>query len=1038
MEEFLNINDVNRYITDKKVKNKKNATVIKLDDITINYDKQYQHYKIIANTIEKSKKVTSEITIKHVERYNVNEIRDSICQCLGGDRCSHVYNTLLLLQPLTRTSIQSIVDGENTLQGSTSVLETIEKDIINDVKSSRQKYILVPKISIDENNQFNLQIKIGYDFEQLYLISNLSSFIERLEKQESHAYSNRFICDHKIEHFDEYSKNLNKFIFSKIQVGETQKNIALNDYDLYFLLNILKNKAILLEDDKLIVKKKMPLYLDIVKKKAKFEISIDFKHYKTYNFKAFALIIGEKHVYYKKYNDAYDHQIFSSLTENPIEINALNFHNIYSNVLENHFNFIKLSKTCVIDEKVLNSVKINLYIDLDSSKAVDLKIEVIDFNDKVITSEHILQNNINYLKLTKFLDKYKRYSKFKIVDTQDIVDFYQHELAKLEPLCTSVFLNDKVKKARVIDNPDINLDLSLSDSLLSISLNFEDQELDFLKDLLTQYESNKKYYRLANGDFINIQNNQFKKISKMLKELNITKANIKKNEVLFDQTSAIAAVQKLHESEIQNYKIDTKINSLIETFDSKKYLDVLPGENLCADLREYQLLGFRFLKTIYENKFGCLLADDMGLGKTVQVISLLADTNRTNLVVCPSSLVLNWESEFQKFAPNLSVYALKENKENRELIIKDYEKYDVIITSYDTLKRDLELYEDIQFNSMIIDEAQYIKNPNTKGAKSVKAINSQVKIALTGTPIENSLRELWSIFDFILPGYLSNYSDFQKRFELPISRDFDEDRKKQLISLVSPYTLRRLKKEVLTELPEKSTSILYSEFSSEQKNLYNAHILKMQEDLSSTESTNKIEYLSMLMRLRQICCHPKLLKDNSKCHSAKMQQALELIESSVQSGHSVLLFSQFTSMLALLQEELDKKGIDYNMLTGKHSKDQRQESIDSFNNGGPRVFLISLKAGGTGLNLTKADVVIHYDPWWNRASENQATDRAYRIGQKNNIQVYKLISKDTIEEKILEIQDMKDNLSQMVISDVSNPITNMTKEDFSDLLAILK
>ncbi|HAE15631.1 MAG TPA: hypothetical protein DCG51_03685, partial [Erysipelotrichaceae bacterium] len=360
------------------------------------------------------------------------------------------------------------------------------------------------------------------------------------------------------------------------------------------------------------------------------------------------------------------------------------------------------------------------------------------------------------------------------------------------------------------------------------------------------------------------------------------------------------------------------------------------------------------------------------------------------------------------------------------------------ITSYDLLKRDIGLYEDMHFSYQILDEAQFVKNPRAAVSRSVRIIHSDHRIALTGTPIENRLSELWSIFDYLMPGFLYSYEDFRSRFETPITRSRDETATEQLRRMVSPFILRRLKEDVLKDLPEKLEEIRYAGFDEEQQKLYDGQVVRMREMIASLDQNsgeNKIRILAEMTRIRQICCDPSLLVDGYTGGSAKREACLDLIRSAVEGGHKMLVFSQFTSMLELLEEDLHKEDIPYYKITGATSKEDRMKFVQQFNTDETPVFLISLKAGGTGLNLTGADVVIHYDPWWNLAAQNQATDRAHRIGQTKKVNVFRLIVRDTIEERILEMQAAKKDLADSILTGEMTSLGSLSKEELLELLS---
>ena len=505
----------------------------------------------------------------------------------------------------------------------------------------------------------------------------------------------------------------------------------------------------------------------------------------------------------------------------------------------------------------------------------------------------------------------------------------------------------------------------------------------------------------------------------------------------------------LAEKESVELKKNREYRKLIGKMKSYENGDYEVPQSLEAVLREYQRDGFYWIKTLKENGFGGILADDMGLGKTLQILAFLLsekeqgkvkDELRT-LIVAPASLVYNWKKEVERFTPQLSVCVMAGTAHERKEFIKNQtSNVDVWITSYDLLKRDIELYQDIVFANEIIDEAQYIKNQTTHAAKSVRLVNSSFRMALTGTPMENRLSELWSIFDYLMPGFLYGYTRFRSEIETPIVSDKDEDAMTRLLAMIHPFILRRLKKDVLKELPEKQEEIVTVALSGEQKKLYQAHSQRLKmflEDQNDEDfAQNKLQILAELTKLRQLCCGPELLLENYKGENAKLETCIELITQAIAGGHKILLFSQFTSMLDLIGEELKKAKIDYYRIDGSVKKEARMEMVEQFQN--PKnqvsVFCISLKAGGTGLNLTAADIVIHYDPWWNKAAQNQATDRAHRIGQKHAINVYQLIAEETIEQKICELQQVKEDLAEEVLSGEGISSTQFNKDEIMNLL----
>ena len=480
--------------------------------------------------------------------------------------------------------------------------------------------------------------------------------------------------------------------------------------------------------------------------------------------------------------------------------------------------------------------------------------------------------------------------------------------------------------------------------------------------------------------------------------------------------------------------------------DFKGIKKVQPPKSFTTTLREYQQEGLNWLNFLYEFKFGGILADDMGLGKTIQTLTHLSRLKENNklkspsLIIMPTSLIANWKSEIYKFTPNLSVLSL--HGVNREDNFKDMNNYDILLTTYPLIIRDKEKFQNYKFEYIILDEAQKIKNPKTKMTIAIKELESNHKLALSGTPIENNLAELWSLFSFLMPGFLDTLTFFKKFYQNPIEKDNDIKRQELLNKRVKPFMIRRTKEKVVDELPSKTEIVKYTQFESKQSKLYESIRVTMEKKVRDTIknkglSSSHITILDALLKLRQVCCDPSLLKiDNiqKSKDSAKLELFLDLIDELLQEKRKILVFSQFTSMLSIIEKELIKQKIKYSKLTGSTTK--REDVINSFRNGESDIFLISLKAGGVGLNLIEADTVIHYDPWWNPAVENKATDRIYRIGQTKAVFVYKLIVKNTIEEKILELQKKKQSIQNSLYQ--KDGQKDKISFDNSELLELLK
>jgi len=485
-------------------------------------------------------------------------------------------------------------------------------------------------------------------------------------------------------------------------------------------------------------------------------------------------------------------------------------------------------------------------------------------------------------------------------------------------------------------------------------------------------------------------------------------------------------------------------NKLNQLTDIKALPDVSVPQKLNSTLRDYQKEGLNWLQCLRENKFGGVLADDMGLGKTVQTLAHLqyekerGRLKKARLIVAPTSLVGNWQAEAKRFTPELDVFVFH----GSDRCENEFAKYDVIITTYGLIQRDKNIFLKDTFYYLILDESQFIKNAKTKTTQIIQQIKAEYRLCLTGTPLENHLGELWSLFHFLMPGLLGDSRQFKRWFKNPIEKQGDEKRKEILAQRISPFILRRTKNEVAKELPKKSEMTQFIELSGSQRDLYETLRISMEQKVKEAISLHGLRkshiiVLDALLKLRQICCDPRLLPfsdaDLSYDSSAKLDALMELLDNLMEEGRRVLIFSQFTSMLKLIEERIAQVGYDYLKLTGQTRN--RQELVEQFQMGHIPIFLISLKAGGTGLNLTRADTVIHYDPWWNPAVEDQATDRSHRIGQDNPVFVYKMIAKGTVEEVILDMQQRKRQLVEGLFATGESGITNLTETDIEQFFS---
>lgn len=665
--------------------------------------------------------------------------------------------------------------------------------------------------------------------------------------------------------------------------------------------------------------------------------------------------------------------------------------------------------------------------------------EVRDLSEE-LRMKSLVEPYFNKYDLTKTL--------FVLAHDEDLL--YQLIAGGLQRLSAymAIYTSEGFRNMKVVSSPNVAVGISLKSDLLELKIQSEQMTAEELAYILSRYDRKKKYVRLKNGDFLNIEPDGISALAEVSQALHLTEANLKKGKVMIPKYRAMYLDAALKNNQLLAIEKNKEFKGMVRNMKTIEDSDYEVPDSLKNIMRSYQKNGFLWLKTLRENGFGGILADDMGLGKTLQVISLLLSEQeacgegekeeRRSIIICPASLVYNWKKEIERFAPSIDTVMITGSATERKELILGTKEGQVLITSYDLLKRDAEIYQDMVFSVQVIDEAQYIKNAGTQAAKGVKKITSAFKLALTGTPIENRLSELWSIFDYLMPGFLYTYQKFKEEIETPVVTNKDANKMEMLQRMIRPFILRRLKGDVLKDLPEKLEENVFAKLEGEQLSLYDAHVQQMKQMLDKkTEAefrSNKMQILAELTKLRQLCCDPALLFEDYKGESAKTDMCMELIENAVNGGHKVLLFSQFTSMLDNLTVRLKKAGIEYYMLTGAVNKEKRMQMVESFNTDDVPVFCISLKAGGTGLNLTAADIVIHYDPWWNVAVQNQATDRAHRIGQKNVVTVYKLVTQGTIEEKIIEIQEKKKKLAEQVLEGEGMDSVTFTKEELLHLL----
>ena len=946
-----------------------------------------------------------------------------------------------------------------------------------------------PKLINDQySNNLKVEFKIGNT--HMYKIKSLPDFYVKMLNNEKASYGKKLEFVHSKKAFEESSLELLNFVLKYAEIIKYAKDnmnyysstlnencITLTDSGIDDFFEVMKNKSIeyrdRYEEGKIEFLDKEPEIKFEVKEKNKndFILTTDFD---TYDYTVF---YGRKFIYFLKQNKLYrcnkkfEKTVLKLLNTfrvnftKEIPFKKEEFSEIYSLIIPEIKDRFILSNLNEEDAKkyIPKDLKVRVFLDIDRNQHItaDVKFvyDEIEFNPLVSEINNIPRNIIEE---SKSLDLFKnagfmfnvKKSNLILTNEDYIYDFLkggiEEFLRRFEVLATDSFKNNQI----II--PKMNsIGVKIENNLLSIDLSGLDFDKSEIEEIMKKYSLKKKYHRLKNGQFIDLEENStLDVLEKIAESSNIDFKDFKEPVIKVPIYRGLYLDKILKQNGIV-VKQSEEYKDLIGDVYNKDITDrfELP-KKLNANLREYQKVGFSWLKTLDEYKLGGILADDMGLGKTLQLLAVIEsyiekiEDNENNkekrlpsLVICPSSLSLNWQDEAGKFTPDLKTIVISGNAEERCEKIKSIEKYDIAIISYDLLKRDMEVFEDCNytFRYLIADEAQYVKNNNTQNAKAIKKINAITRYALTGTPIENSLAELWSIFDFIMPGYLFSYNKFKIGFETPIIKEDNTEKMKRLKEMLEPFILRRVKEKVLTELPDKTISVLTNEMEDDQLKLYLSYMKSAKKEAKEEIEANGIEnsqikILALLMRLRQICCHPGLFINDYQEGSKKLQQCMEIIQDAIEGGHKILLFSGYSSMFPYIEKELKNLNIKYLKLTGKTKVSDRMDLVNEFNNNDDvKVFLISLKAGGTGLNLIGADMVIHYDPWWNISAENQATDRTYRIGQKRNVQVYKLITKNSIEEKIYNLQEKKAKLADDVLSTNQTFISKLSKDEIMNL-----
>ncbi len=987
---------------------------------------------------------------------NNKEIVKTICDCKeyrNFQSCKHIgavfvnyYETLfkgsiINVHKITEDILNKFMPDEDTL-----IKKELQVELIINVTEKESYYYYYGRTYTD----FNIKIMIGED--KLYTLGNhATAFKVAYENQEGEVYFGKnFTYIPEKYYLSNNSKTIIE-LYLDVCEGSYNRNIFAKDFKTF--LNKIKNTNFIINNYKIDgIKEGFPISSNLIKNNESYELDFDLENIEVLIKNDYEYILYKGNLYHLR---KLEQELIDDLMENKLDkliISKEKVDAFTKGLLKIVRKNLKIDAS-VTDITLPKEISTKLYFDLRSSYIlVDALFKYDEKEVNYFDKSNTILRDIDYE--TKVINDILKYgfeidnNKIILKDIEKEVEFLENGL---ENLATKyeIFTTEKFKGINIKKKTSVTSMFGIGqDNILSYTFSLGDINSNELVNIFEEIKNKKKYYRLKNGDILNLEDESLKELSDLKDDLELSDAEI------IAGHGAILKYRAIYLDSLKNTKYNIiKTDNLFDNFIDKfyKFKDInltLPKDELKI-LRDYQVTGVKWLYTLAKTGFGGILADEMGLGKTIQVIyyikQMLKDNeNNKFLIVVPTSLAYNWDHEFDSFGSNIKRKICVGNKDKRTKMLRNLNDTNVIITTYGLLREDEELYNNLNFNTMVIDEAQNIKNNMAGITKVVKKVNAETKFALTGTPLENSILELWSIFDFIMPGYLASLTKFQSKYKI---KDFDEDSEiliKGLSKQINPFILRRKKQDVVKELPDKLINDIYIELKDEQKKLYVAELERVKEEMEKiieTEGMNKARFLilQLLTKLRQICIDPSIVYDNYKDGSNKLEQLESIVNEYIKNNHKILIFSSFKTALNIVKEKLNKAKIKTYMIDGSVPAKDRIEMVDNFNNNDDvKVFLIMLKSGGTGLNLATADVVIHLDLWWNPQAENQATDRAHRIGQKNTVEVIHLITKGTIEEKILELQNKKRILSDKLIDGEirdKNILSELTKEDIKNLLS---
>ena len=980
---------------------------------------------------------------ENIESFNCN------CDDFTRDKtCRHI--AAILIRDMDDISRYEIID---TRAISKNILDLYAKP--QDVKVKQQLNIDL-EFEIGYGGSIFLKVYIGNEKKYKFsTITKLDNFLNAYNEEQSYKFGKNLTYDPNIYFFEKRDQEILEFLTDYSDMKSSyyySRNMELSDREFFGLLKVIGDKEFEIVNYGHIYNsfKGMPTEYVLDKEENDYIIKIDdIENY-------FFLDYNYKYV-------LYNHNIYTLSKDESNYIRLLKQNKIDEIIFDREslgkFStglFNKLKENITISDDVDDVIlpitpTVKLYFDISYQKLVcnvifNYKNSEINYFDKTDILRNVNYENMVIEEILSygFLNEN---NKFIIKDSDEMYYFLDEILNNLSEKY-EVFTSKKIDNTKILKKNVTSNNFSIGKSgIMSYKFSADGIEQSELNSVFVALKQKKRYYKLKNNNVISLENNEeIEKLGNLVSDLELTSDEINSGLADIPKYRALY-IDSLRTSKYTNIETDNSFDKFISNF--KKYKNLKLGFEEKDDkiLRDYQKDGVKWLYTIYKCDLGGILADEMGLGKSIQAIMFIKQVLKENsnakiMIVVPTSLVYNWQNEFEKFAPDLKYVVVADNKRKRKEIIEKCDEYNIFITSYGLIRNDKDEYEDINFEVCIVDEAQNIKNYQAIMTKEIKKIKAKCKIALTGTPLENNVFELWSIFDYIMPGYLNSIVKFREKYNI---KEMDEDGLKTLDLLnhqIRPFILRRKKIDVIKSLPEKIENKVYIELPKKQKMLYLKVLNDTKKEMDEIISQggfqkSRVKILQLLTKLRQICIDPSVMYDNYNGESIKIEELVNIVKENVENGHKVLIFSSFRRVLDNVSKVFSRNDLSYYMINGSVKGKDRMNMVDKFNKDDTNCFLITLKAGGTGLNLIGADVVIHLDIWWNPQVENQATDRAHRIGQKNKVTVIKLVTKGTIEERIIELQEKKKKLSDNLIegnSDVNN-LLSLTEKDIKKLLS---